>query len=83
MMPTNERIEKLLKELEIEVTIGMLHKGVDENLRFQFIVPVSKSIKNGVVLCQFSARPIHRDSSIGQSIIDAPRLRVVDSNQSQ
>lgn len=53
-----ERIEKLLYELRYEVERGMLEHDIDETIGFEFIVPLSRVIPNGVVHCQFSTRPI-------------------------
>ncbi len=72
-----ERIERLLKELEYEVTRGMTEGEIDETLGFRFYVPISKAIPEGVVFCQFETRPIHRHNMrIGDM---APRLKIVKS----
>lgn len=52
-----ERIERLLRELEYEVVRGMMDREIDETIVFQFIVPVSQSIPNGTVMCEFRTRP--------------------------
>mgnify|MGYP001594521731 CR=1 FL=1 len=52
-----ERIERLLKELEYEVTRGMIENEIDEEITFRFIVPRSRKIPNGFVACEFSTRP--------------------------
>lgn len=54
-----ERIERLLSELKYEITRGMMEREIDETIRFEFIVPISKMIPNGVVHCSFTTRPIH------------------------
>lgn len=76
--PTNfrqERIEKLLKELEYEVTRGMLEKDIPEEMGFRFYVPISNKIPDGVVACEFRTRPITR---LAMHIDDLqPRLRLV------
>lgn len=74
-----ERIEKLLHELRYEVERGMLQGEIDETLMFQFVVPLSKRIPDGVVLCEFRTRPLPR-YSVPMSL-DAlePRLRLVKS----
>lgn len=51
------RVERLLEELREEITLGMMAGELDEFLGFAFIVPVSKSLKNGVVRCEFRTRP--------------------------
>jgi hypothetical protein len=60
-MSTNyrlERIERLLSELEYEITRGMLDREIEEEMVFQFVIPVSRKIPDGVVLAQFRTRPI-------------------------
>lgn len=76
--PTNfrmERIEKLLRELEYEVTRGMMEGDIDETIGFRFYVPISKAIPEGVVHCRFETRPVPRH----HMELDAagPRLRVI------
>ena len=80
--PTNfrqERIEKLLHELRYEVERGMMEGEIDETLHFNFYVPLSKVIPDGVVHCAFTTRPIHRH------LMDVahmqPRLRLVKSDK--
>ena len=70
-----ERIEKLLRELEYEVTRGMMEGEIDETMGFRFVVPVSKSLPDGVVQCEFNTRPIHRN--MAQFDAKPPRLRIV------
>lgn len=53
-----ERIERLLKELQYEVSRGMVEGEIDETLSFTFIVPISKSLPRGVVHCRFQTRPM-------------------------
>lgn len=55
-----ERISKLFKELEYEITRGMMEGEIDETLGFDFYVPVSKNLPEGVVSCHFRSRPILR-----------------------
>lgn len=76
--PTNfrmERIEKLLHELEYEVTRGMMEGDIDEQLGFRFYVPISKAIPDGVVHCEFRTRPTPRYAMHIDDI--RPRLRIV------
>lgn len=79
--PTNfrrERIEKLLHELRYEVERGMLERDIDETLTFQFYVPLSNAIPDGVVFCEFRTRPIPRVMMDHRNI--QPRLRLVKSD---
>lgn len=72
-----ERIERLLHELRYEIERGMLENEIDETLQFQFIVPISRAIPDGVVHCEFRTRPAPRYVAFGQP--PEPRLRVVKS----
>lgn len=76
--PTNfhrERVEKLLKELQYEVTRGMLEGDIDESQGFRFYVPISKAFPDGVVFCEFRTRPIPRIMMDPDDL--RPRLRIV------
>lgn len=55
--PRLERIERLLRELEYEVTRGMMERDISETIDFKFIVPISKALPGGVVACEFYTRP--------------------------
>ena len=73
-----ERIERLLTELKYEVTRGMMEGEIDETIGFDFFVPVSKRIHDGVVRCQFRTRPVHRVEYL--SVVQdesGPRLKIV------
>jgi len=70
-----ERIERLLKELEYEVTRGMMDGEIDETLVFQFYVPISKRIPDGVVVCRFETRPVQRHFMAPADL--RPRLKIV------
>lgn len=74
-----ERIEKLLHELRYEVERGMMEAEIDETLTFNFYVPLSRSIPDGVVQCRFQTRPIHR---VMMDMADIqPRLRLVKTDK--
>jgi hypothetical protein len=70
-----ERIERLLNELRYEIERGMMEGEVDETLSFQFYVPISKQIHDGVVFCRFHTRPVHRGYMDPTHI--GPRLKLV------
>jgi hypothetical protein len=70
-----ERIERLLRELEYEVTRGMLEKDIGEEIGFRFYVPISSKIKDGVVFCEFRTRPVPRHYMSPDDL--QPRLKVV------
>jgi hypothetical protein len=70
-----ERIQRLLAELRYEVQRGMMEGEIDEQIGYRFVVPVSKAIPNGVVMCEFRTRP---QPAYCVNIEDhEPRLRVV------
>lgn len=76
--PTNfrrERIEKLLHELRYEVERGMLERDIDEEMNFQFYVPISNKIRDGVVFCEFRTRPVPRRAMDPSDL--QPRLKLV------
>ena len=72
-----ERIEKLLHELQYEVTRGMMEKEIEEQMGFRFYVPISVAIPDGVVLCEFRTRPMPRHSMSMDDL--TPPLRLVKS----
>lgn len=71
-----ERITRLLKELEYEVTRGIMEHEIDEDIGFRFIIPISKSIPDGQVFCEFRTRPTLRGQFYPGH--DEPRLKLVD-----
>ena len=79
--PTNfrrERIEKLLHELRYEIERGMMEREIGEEMTFQFVVPISSKIPDGVVACEFRTKPVPR--YVGFAMGDAayePRLKLV------
>ena len=70
-----ERITKLLHELRYEVERGMMNHEIDETMGFQFYVPISRAIPDGVVFCEFSTHPIQR--YMMDPMDSQPRLRLV------
>jgi hypothetical protein len=56
-----DRIERLLRELEYEITRGMMEQEIGEAIHFAFTVPVSRSIPGGHVKCEFRTHPLPRD----------------------
>lgn len=58
-----DRIEKLLHELEYEVTRGILEADIDEEMGFKFYVTMSRKKPGGVVLCEFRTLPIPAHSA--------------------
>lgn len=70
-----ERIERLLRELEYEVTRGVMERQIDEEIGFRFIIPISSSIPDGQVFCEFRTRPTPRGSFLGEP--QTPVLKIV------
>lgn len=52
-----ERIKRLLRELQYEVTRGIMEREIDEEIGFRWYLPVSQKIGGGVVLCEFRTQP--------------------------
>lgn len=71
-----ERIHKLLHELEYEVKRGIMEREIDETIHYRFIVPISQSIPDGVVACEFYTRPAPRYVVVGAKM--EPRLKLVE-----
>ena len=72
-----ERITRLLRELEYEVTRGILENEIDEQIGFQFVIPRSRNLPNGIVLGRFETRPTPSfgvDPRVGLG----PQLKVVE-----
>lgn len=77
-----ERIKRLLHELEYEVVRGMMEGEIDETMTFRFLVPVSRRMPDGVVLCKFETRPIPRYAAFGEDLYE-PRLKIVGKDGAQ
>ena len=75
-MTRKERIEKMFAELRYEIEIAMMQGEIEEQLRFEFIVPTSKALRGGVVVCRFESIPMHRQIAFGIGL-EEPRLRVI------
>lgn len=69
-----ERIERLLYELQYEVTRGMIEREIDEYLSFKFTVPTSRKFTNGSTLCEFKTTPVPHERYVPHL---EPKLRVV------
>lgn len=72
-----ERIQRLLHELKYEIHRGFMETEIDEFISYEFIVPVSRQVENGIVVCKFETRPVHRDSIMGRQLNQEPRLKLV------
>jgi len=54
-----QRIERLLDELQYEVTRGMMEGELEsEALQYHFYIPVSKTLPGGAIWCRFETRPM-------------------------
>lgn len=73
-----ERIERLLRELEYEVTRGMLENEIEERIGFRFVVPRSRVYPtSGVVFCEFVSRPLEHFGMAPMPDPAGPRLKLV------
>ncbi len=72
-----ERIERLLRELEYEVTRGIMEREIDEEIGFRFVVPISQKIPGGIVGCEFRTRPGQTYEAVYYGIHKAPKLKLV------
>lgn len=71
-----ERIQRLLDDLQYEVKRGMMEGDVEETIGYTFYVPISKHIPDGVVLCEFHTNPIPRHAMNPEDL--QPRLKLVE-----
>lgn len=72
-----ERVERLLHELEYEITRGMMEGDLpEETMGFRFVVPVSKVFPDGGVKCTFDTRPIPRTEMLF-GMEQKPKLTIV------
>ncbi|MCP5018417.1 MAG: hypothetical protein GY938_24535 [Ketobacter sp.] len=69
----SERITRLITELKYEITRGMMEGDIEEEIGFQFVVPVSKNLRGGVVECRFMTYPV----SYSSVDLDARKLKLV------
>ena len=70
-----ERIGRLLRELEYEVTRGVMEREIDEEIGFRFVIPISNCIPDGQVFCEFRTRPTPRGNFLGEPA--KPMLKIV------
>lgn len=75
-----ERIERLLRELEYEVTRGVMENEVDEDIGFRFIIPISRKIPKGIVCCEFRTRPAQSYEAGYYGTHEASKLRLVKTD---
>ena len=74
-----ERIERLLHELEYEITRGVMDREIEPRMGLIKILPGGPT---GTVMLRFEIRPMRRDDH-QFSGIDLPRLRVVGDPASE
>lgn len=73
-----ERIERLLHDLDYEITRGVMEGDLDsETLNWIRHGPPSRELRGGFVLIEFRTRPIHYSSMLGASIGAEPGLKVI------
>jgi len=76
-----ERINRLLHELQYEVTRGMMEREIDEEIGFRFYVPISNKIPDGIVACEFRTRPVPRGYWSPDDVGVEPRLKIVGKSE--
>lgn len=72
-----ERITRLLEELKYECHRGMIEGEINEQIGYTFIVPLSKAIPGGVVVCEFRTRPVTTATLSLDQMYEKPGLRIV------
>lgn len=72
-----ERIERLLYELQYEVTRGIMEREIEEDLTFRFMIPTSRAIPGGFVGAEFRTRPYTAYDGFTFGLREAPKLRLV------
>jgi len=72
-----ERINRLLHELRYEIERGFMEHEIEERIGYEFVVPISREINNGVVHCRFETRPVHMGSVMGKDLNMEPRLKII------
>ncbi len=73
-----ERIGRLLYELRYEVEKGVMLNEIDETMAFRFVIPVSRSIPDGHVLCEFQTRPLPKSMMSPDDV--QPKLKLVNGD---
>ena len=71
-----DRIERLLEELRHEISRGLSQNEIDEEMGFEFVYPMSRSIPEGVVHFEARMRP-KPVAGIDPRLSVQPRLRMV------
>ena len=72
-----ERINRLLRELEYEVTRGIMENEIDEEIGFRFLIPISRKVPGGIVGAEFRTRPGQSYDAIYYGAHEAPKLKVI------
>ena len=73
----HERINRLFKELEYEITRGVVENEISEYLGFRFVVGVSREINGGVVKAEFVMRPVQAHHLGADFMENLSKLKVV------
>lgn len=72
-----ERITRLLRELEYEVTRGIMENEIDEEIGFRFMLPMSRKIPGGIIGCEFRSRPAMAYEGSFYGVHEQPKLKIV------
>ncbi len=74
-----ERIERLLKELEYEITRGVMGREIEPEMGWSQIMPGGPT---GNVVAEFRVRPL-APGQLHMGDLRPPRLRVVDDDSEE
>jgi hypothetical protein len=72
-----ERIERLLKELEYKITLGIMQHEIEEEIAFRFYVPRPSATPLKYVVAEFRTRPASSYETSFYQDTPVPVLRVV------
>jgi hypothetical protein len=75
-----ERIERLLHELQYELVRGLSEHEIEEEMHWNYVFPICRSIPGGCVVMQFRMRPMPAYSVPMTFGYETPRLRLVGQN---
>lgn len=73
-----ERIERLLCELEYEVTRGVMEQEIEPEMWFKKLIPGGPTGEVGMTM---TVRPVQRGEFFGGSLNSGPKLRVVGGKE--
>lgn len=72
-----DRIDRLLRELRYEIERGIMDNEISEQMSYDFVIPMSRTMSNGCVVFQFRLFPTGADYAAGH-YRKPVKLRIVD-----